>query len=212
MFWKGSGNLLLFPYSWVLRGKFIVHMQVVIYVDVFVEVTGEQFWGPSVFVNIQITNMPFSHIVLRVPSLMESNEQFLMSRIIQLRNYRDRSGHLKISYVVTLKAYQNLWCGVWESLFLKSSPGSGDDKPAVGPCLSLPENCYSWRTSQNTSLWLVMITVRDPWVWFRCKAVLGPNIERLNYSSFFGPSSRQFVFCPICCVQEISGYGGRAVD
>ena len=36
--------------------------------------------------------MLFNHVVFRVLNLIETNEQFLMSRIIWLRNYCDRLG------------------------------------------------------------------------------------------------------------------------
>lgn len=119
---------------------------------------GEQFRGPYVFVNMQITDLQFSHIVLRVPSLTKTMEQFLMSRIIWLRKYCDnQGGHLRISYMFKLKTQQNFWCGdrayvssLVSSLFL----GSGDGKLSGGPCTSVSENCYSWRTFQNVPLWL----------------------------------------------------------
>lgn len=61
----------------VLRGKFTVHMQVVLYVDVFVEVTREQVWRAFCLREyIYVLHAFFNHAVFRVLNLIEPMNNF----------------------------------------------------------------------------------------------------------------------------------------
>lgn len=88
----------------------------------------------------------------------------------------------------------------------RSSPGTGDDKPVVGPCP------HSLRTvvSEEYMTWTFHDCSKGPFGWFSCQAFLRPSIKRFNYSSFLGLTHIDFAFClTSCCVQEIETCGSR---